>query len=572
MSEILSSPNGPQNSGATFVAAFGFVPNLFLAQSESLLAVEAEEWLIDAIVLREGRLSRRQKEAILLRVADARENDYCRALFGRAAQSPSGIDPILLKFSHELAARTFWFSNSHVEELQQTGFDHVAILEAISTVSLGQLLCTLADGLRPALDEGLVLPARKELPPLPEPSNFVANQGPYLGLHARPDANAQPYRFFQEEYGFVPNVCRGLGLRPDLVEAEIEALKRILIPENGLSRIQKEYLFLAVSAANLNTYYVTMRRQILSTLGVSPEESDQIVEDHQESGLPEAEKALLDEARKLASLPARWKGHFDRNRLKTHGFTDSQIIEAVVMSALANYLNTNQVGIGARPDFPPHRIFSEKDLYRQIEFARPKVYVAPPVDPDAETIAQVQNGDVDAFEDLVRRHTRRVTGTLLGMVGNMEDARDATQDVFLKAFENIGRFEGRSKFSTWLISIAINTGTELLRRRKPSEPLELEDDDGFRPRQLQSWLDNPEQLMSAAQRSELVRKAVLRLPDKYRAVVLLRDINQVSTEEAAAALGLGVPALKARLLRGRLMLRESLSPYFIRAGKRSHHA
>lgn len=242
------------------------------------------------------------------------------------------------------------------------------------------------------------------------------------------------------------------------------------------------------------------------------------------------------------------------------------------MSALANYLTTTQVGTGARPDFPPRRVFGKNDLYRHKALARPTSDVVPSIDPDAETIARVQGGDIEAFEDLVRRHTRRVTGTLLGIVGNMEDARDATQDVFVKAFANIGRFESRSKFSTWLISIAINTGTELLRVRRPSEPIEQDDEDGFRPRQLQSWEDNPEQLISAAQRTELVREAVLRLPEKYRIAVLLRDINQVPTEEAAAAMGIGIPALKARLLRGRLMLRERLTPYFIRTGKRSQDA
>jgi len=162
---------------------------------------------------------------------------------------------------------------------------------------------------------------------------------------------------------------------------------------------------------------------------------------------------------------------------------------------------------------------------------------------------------------------------LAGLLGNLDDARDLTQDVFLKAFENIRRFQRRSKFSTWLTSIAINTGTELLRQRRPSESLDQgEDGEEFRPRQIQSWADDPEQALAASQRTQLVREGVLRLPEKYRVVVLLRDINQLSTEEAAAALGLSVPALKARLLRGRLMLRESLAPHFIRAEKRSPDA
>jgi RNA polymerase sigma-70 factor (ECF subfamily) len=179
-------------------------------------------------------------------------------------------------------------------------------------------------------------------------------------------------------------------------------------------------------------------------------------------------------------------------------------------------------------------------------------------------VARVREGNIDGFEELVRRHSRRIFGTLAGLVGNIEDARDATQEVFLKAFENIGRFQGRSKFSTWLTSIAINTGTDFLRQRKPSESLEeTQDDEGFRPRQVQKWGDDPEKLLAASQMDELVREAVLRLPEKYRIAVLLRDINQLSTEEAAAVLELSVPALKARVLRGRLMLRESLAPHFI---------
>ena len=154
-------------------------------------------------------------------------------------------------------------------------------------------------------------------------------------------------------------------------------------------------------------------------------------------------------------------------------------------------------------------------------------------------------------------------------MGNLDDARDATQDVFLKAFENISRFEGRAKFSTWLISIAINTGTEMLRHRKPSEPIEgIDDDEDFRPRQIQRWADDPEQIFSTAQRNELVRDGILQLPEKYRVALILRDINQLSTEEAAAALDLNVPALKARVLRGRLMLRERLARHFTRDRER----
>jgi RNA polymerase sigma-70 factor (ECF subfamily) len=255
-------------------------------------------------------------------------------------------------------------------------------------------------------------------------------------------------------------------------------------------------------------------------------------------------------------------------RLRTQGFTKRQIVEAIAVSSLANFLNALQAGVGATVDFPPRKVFGPKDLYPLSGKSRPISDATLPEDPDSALVVRVREGNVDVFEELVRRHSRRIFGTLAGILGNIDDAHDATQEVFLKAFENIGRFEGRSKFSTWLTSIAIHAGTDFLRQRKPLEPLEEgQDDEGFRPRQVQKWADDPERLLAASQMNELVREAVLRLPEKYRVAVLLRDINQLSTEEAAAVLELSVPALKARVLRGRLMLRESLAPHFIRQDK-----
>jgi RNA polymerase sigma-70 factor, ECF subfamily len=573
MGESLAARNEPLGQDGGLVAAYGFVPNLFRAQSQLPLVIEAEEGLINAVVIRENRLSRDQKEALLHGVASIRENDYCQTLYGRALPVLSADDSAVLKFALKLARHTPCFSRNDVEVLRGRGFDDAAILEAVATTALGQMLCTLADGLHPAPDPGLTSAVSGEFPPLPEPFDWVETQGPYLRSQTRPADNFQPYTFFREEYGFVPNLYRVQSVRPDLVEAEAQALARILLPEDFLSRIQKEYIVLAVSAANLNTYYVAMRSQILSALGgASLEESDQIVENHHQSRLSAADTALLDETRKLAVLPPPAESRFEADRLRTHGFTEPQIVEAVVVSGLANFLNTLQAGVGAVPDFPPRRVFGPKDLHPFAGKPRPISDATPPEDPDAALVAQVQKGEIDVFAELVRRHSRRVFGTLAGIVGNLDDVQDATQDVFLKAFEHIGTFQGRSKFSTWLTSIAINTGTELLRQRKPHEPLEEEDDEGFRPRQIQSWADNPEQVMTASQRSDLIREGVLHLPGKYRIVVLLRDINQLSTEDAAAALGLSIPALKARLLRGRLMLRESLAPYFIRPENRSPDA
>src|SRR5258708_18641812 len=327
-------------------------------------------------------------------------------------------------------------------------------------------------------------------------------------------------------------------LRPDVVEAESQTLAQILMPEDLLSRVAKEHIILIISAANLNTYFVAVHSQILTTLGVRLEDSNQIVEDHRCAAISPAEVALLDEVRKLACCPTGLQAGFDPIPLQAHGFSEPQILEAIAMAAVTNFLNTLQAGLGAVRDFPPRRVFKGKDLYPSTSPSRLTSGATSSDDPVATAVARVQSGDTDAFEELVRRNSRRVFGTLAGLLGNLDDARDLTQDVFLKAFENIGRFQGRSKFSTWLTSIAINTGTELLRLRKPSESLDQgEEGDEFRPRQIQSWADDPEQVLAASQRTELVREGVLRLPEKYRVVVLLRDINQVSTEEAAAALG-----------------------------------
>jgi RNA polymerase sigma-70 factor (ECF subfamily) len=153
----------------------------------------------------------------------------------------------------------------------------------------------------------------------------------------------------------------------------------------------------------------------------------------------------------------------------------------------------------------------------------------------------------------------------MAILADPEEAKDAMQDVFLSAFKNIAKFEGRSKFSTWLVSIARNTALQRLRNRKKIESLDENvsgEEEEFRPRQVRAWQDDPEVMYSHAEIRQLVEKAIMQLPAKLRVVVMLRDIEQLSTEEVARQVGLSVPALKARLFRGRLMLREILSPHF----------
>ncbi len=544
--------------------AYGFVPNLFRVQGDLPRAVVAETQLIAAIVLTDGRLTRRQKEGLLHAVAGVRQSDYCLALY---AQTPPGDDRAsraLLNFVLKLACHGPWISAKDVEVLARAGFDDLAILEAVATSALGQMLCTLAAPLQPPPDserpESTSVKVEKPVQPSGE---WEQPAGPYLKSQLQPPPEFEPFSVLRDQLGFIPGLFRAQMLRPDLVAAEVHFLEQVLLSEGGLSRVQKEKIVLVVSASNLNPYGVALQRQILEGLGVAVEESDEIANALHSTTIAPGDKALLDEVRKLNCTSPGNEDRFRAAALEGHGFTQPQIVEASVVAAFANFLNTLQFGLGVVSDFPPARIFTAKNLYLQAAEVRPTSDEAP--DPDAELVKQVQGGNVDVFEELVRRHSRRVFGTLGGLLGNLDDARDATQDVFLKAFENISKFEGRAKFSTWLISIAINTGTEILRYRKPSEPIEgIDDDDDFRPRQIQRWADDPEHIFSTAQRNELVRDGILQLPEKYRVALILRDINQLSTEEAAAALDLSVAALKARVLRGRLMLRERLARHFTR--------
>jgi RNA polymerase sigma-70 factor (ECF subfamily) len=144
------------------------------------------------------------------------------------------------------------------------------------------------------------------------------------------------------------------------------------------------------------------------------------------------------------------------------------------------------------------------------------------------------------------------------------------QDTFLKAFQHLGKFQGRSKFSTWLVSIAGNTAIQTVRERRTTQSLDdapAQGEESFRPRQLRAWTDDPERLYSKEETRAIIEHHVMNLPAKYRVVVMLRDIEQLSIEESAAALGLSISALKSRHLRGRLMLRDALTPHFAAGAK-----
>ncbi|MGH9872989.1 MAG: peroxidase-related enzyme [Pyrinomonadaceae bacterium] len=382
------------------------------------------------------------------------------------------------------------------------------------------------------------------------------------------EANLASLATFKRNLGFVPRIFRAQMARPDLVESQAKLIDTLLFAKGALTRIQKEFILLAVSGANNNSYFPAVHSKALEVLGVKAQQSAQVVSDHHQANLAEPDIALLDFVRKLASQPTGISVA-DVELLRQAGFNDEQILEAVLMAGLTNLLNSVQMGLGVEPDFKPRVTFPRKEVNLAIDSQRP-ILEQPlaeetvSADPDAEFVTRVKAGDTDAFEELVRRHGRRVYRSLIGLLGNAEEAEDALQDAFLKAFLHLPEFEGRSRFSTWLVRIALNTGLQRLRGRKDFETLDEESEE-FRPRRIQAWQENPEDSYSREELRRLVEQEVMKLPAKYRVALMLRDLEELSTEEAANILGLTIPGLKARVLRGRLMLRESMVTFFAKS-------
>jgi RNA polymerase sigma-70 factor, ECF subfamily len=194
--------------------------------------------------------------------------------------------------------------------------------------------------------------------------------------------------------------------------------------------------------------------------------------------------------------------------------------------------------------------------------------VAGPVSDELALVQAAKRGDDSAFEELVRRYDRNVFRIAQHITQNREDAEDVVQEAFLKAYGNLARFQEQSKFYTWLVRIAVNEALMKLRRRKPERTVSLDEDikteEDSMPREIADWSPNPEQQYTQAELREILSKTIQGLPPGFRTVFVLRDVEGLSTEETAAALELSVPAVKSRLLRARLQLRERLGRYFQR--------
>lgn len=188
----------------------------------------------------------------------------------------------------------------------------------------------------------------------------------------------------------------------------------------------------------------------------------------------------------------------------------------------------------------------------------------PGQDEDGPLVERVLNGDQHAYEQLVRRHEKRVFRTTIAILSDLADAEEAMQETFLKAYVNLNTFRRDARFTTWLTRIAVNESLQILRRRRDTASLDDPETppQHFRPSRLEEWHASPERRYAAAELKQIVEDAIRALPPAYRVVFLLRDVEQLSTEETAEALGLSIPATKSRVLRARLMVREALAARF----------
>jgi RNA polymerase sigma-70 factor (ECF subfamily) len=180
---------------------------------------------------------------------------------------------------------------------------------------------------------------------------------------------------------------------------------------------------------------------------------------------------------------------------------------------------------------------------------------------DLVLVDRVVSGDRRAFETLVRVHERRVFRVTLAILGNAEDAEEAMQDAFVKAFRHIDQFRRESRFTTWLTRIAVNEALQKRQTRKSTVSLDeiSEAEVKVLPHRSQQWHEDPEKLYGKQEVRIMVEDAIRSLPPIYRETFVLRDVEGLRAEEAAEVLGLTLAAIKSRLLRARLLMREALA-------------
>lgn len=185
---------------------------------------------------------------------------------------------------------------------------------------------------------------------------------------------------------------------------------------------------------------------------------------------------------------------------------------------------------------------------------------------EAELIRRIVAGENELFHDLIRPYERMVYLTVFSIVKNEVEAEDGAQEAVISAYRHLSTFRAEAKFSTWLTTIAINEGRKRLRKAKVAKEDSLDEEvekaeGDYTPAPLTDWREVPLQAMERKELREALREAVAELPNTYRQVFVLRDLEELNTEETAQALGINSGVVKVRLHRARLMLQKRLAPF-----------
>jgi len=203
--------------------------------------------------------------------------------------------------------------------------------------------------------------------------------------------------------------------------------------------------------------------------------------------------------------------------------------------------------------------------------AQPTQFGVPAETNDSLELVQASNnGDIAAFEQLVKRYDRKLFRIAQSVTNNREDSQDAVQEAFLKAYQHLGDFRGDSKFSTWLIRITLNQSLMKLRKQRRTREVSLDEDfgaDEVLPQEVIDWVPNAEALYSVAELRNILVKTIEELQPILRTVFVLQDLEGLSTDQTAEVLNVSQSAVKSRLWRARLQLREQLNKYFGKSGE-----
>lgn len=192
---------------------------------------------------------------------------------------------------------------------------------------------------------------------------------------------------------------------------------------------------------------------------------------------------------------------------------------------------------------------------------------------EAEMVADILAGETRLYHELIRPHERSVYLMALSYLKNEADAEDVAQEAFVRAFRNLASFRGESKFSTWLISITLNEARNRVRRQSVirMESLDEPPDENktISPALLRDWREIPSEAVEREEVRKFILQAVEELPDIYRQVFLLRDVEELNINETAKVLNLSIPSVKVRLHRARMMLQKRLAPQLKRTNPAS---